>query len=116
MKRFLLLGLFFVLFVFSNAAQGTSKSLNQLSTQLAEAKSVAEELAVKIELIDFYARVDSRKCKTAINQLLSSRKRYPNDQSQQKIDLIFAEYLFNSGNTEQFKLLFSNKLSKQISC
>jgi hypothetical protein len=114
MKRFLLLGLFFVLFVFSNAAQGTSKSLNQLSTQLAEAKSVAEELAVKIELIDFYAQVDSRKWKTSIKQLLANRKRYPNDQSQQKIDLIFAEYLFNSGNTEQFKLLFSNKLSKRV--
>jgi hypothetical protein len=114
MKRFILLGLFFVLFVFSNAAQGTSKSVNQLSTQLAEAKSVAEELAVKIELIDYYAQVDSRKWKTSIKQLLANRKRYPNDQSQQKIDLIFAEYLFNSGNTEQFKLLFSNKLSKRV--
>ena len=101
-----------VLFVFSNVAQGALKTLNQLTTQLGVAKSVSEELAVKIELIDFYAQVDSRKWKTSIQQLITNRKRYPNKESQREIDLIFAEYLFKSGNLEQFKLIFTTKLSK----
>jgi tetratricopeptide (TPR) repeat protein len=112
MKRFFLLVMLCVLFVFSNVAQGALKTLNQLTTQLGVAKSVSEELAVKIELIDFYAQVDSRKWKTSIQQLITNRKRYPNKESQREIDLIFAEYLFKSGNLEQFKLIFTTKLSK----
>jgi tetratricopeptide (TPR) repeat protein len=103
--------MFSVLFVFSNVAQGALKTLNQLTTQLDKAKSIEEELESKIELIDFYAQVDPRKWKTSTLQLLVNRKRYSNKESQQKIDLIFAEYLLKSGNHEQFKLLFSTKLS-----
>lgn len=112
MQRFFLLFMLCVLFVFSNVAQGALKTLNQLTTQLDEAKSVTEELDAKIELIDFYAQVDPRKWKTSIARLKSMRKRYPTKESQQKIDLIFAEFLLKSGNIEQFKLLFSSKLSK----
>jgi tetratricopeptide (TPR) repeat protein len=112
MKRFFLLAISCVLFVFSNTAQGTLKSLNQLTTQLEEAKSVSEELKVKIELIDFYASVDSRKWKTSIRQLVANRKRYQTKESQQEIDLIFGEYLLKSGNIEQFKFHFSTKLAK----
>lgn len=111
MKRFLLLVLSCVLFVFSNAAQGGLKSLNQLNNQLIEAKSASEQLAAKIELIDFYAQVDPRKWKTSIQDLMINRKRYPERESQQKIDILFAEYLFKSGNIERFKEEFSKKLS-----
>ena len=100
-----------VLFVFSNVAQGNLKSLNQLKNQLAEAKTITEQLDAKIELIDLYEQVDPRKWKTSILELHSIRKRYPKGESQQKIDIIFAEYLFKSGNIERFKLLFSTKLS-----
>lgn len=111
MKRFFLLVPLCVLFVFSNAAQGSLKGLNQLNNQLAYAKTVSEKLDAKIELIDFYAQVDPRKWKTAIEELNVTRKRYPERESQQKIDIIFAEYLFKSGNIERFKLLYSTKLS-----
>ena len=100
-----------VLFVFSNVAQGNLKSLNQLKNQLAEAKTITEQLDAKIELIDLYEQVDPRKWKTSIMELQEIRKRYPKGESQQKIDIIFAEYLFKSGNIERFKLLFSTKLS-----
>ena len=100
-----------VLFVFSNVAQGALKTLNQLTTQLGVAKSVTEELAVKIELIDFYAQVDPRKWKMSIQELIVIRKRYSERLSQQKIDIIFAEYLLKSGNMERFKQVFSTKLS-----
>ncbi len=100
-----------VLFVFSNVAQGNLKSLNQLNNQLAEAKTITEQLDAKIELIDLYEQVDPRKWKTSILELHSIRKRYPKGESQQKIDILFAEYLFKSGNIERFKLLFSTKLS-----
>lgn len=40
-----------------------------------------------------------------------NQKTLPKRESQQKIDIIFAEYLFKSGNIERFKLLFSTKLS-----
>ncbi|MEN9987978.1 MAG: hypothetical protein RLZZ585_1017 [Bacteroidota bacterium] len=111
LQRFFLLVLICVLFVFSNVAQGNLKSLNQLKNQLAEAKTITEQLDAKIELIDFYERVDPRKWKTSILELLSIRKRYPKGGEQQKIDIIFAEYLFKSGNIERFKLVFSTKLS-----
>ena len=111
MKRFLLLVLSCVLFVFSNVAQGNLKSLNQLKNQLAEAKTITEQLDAKIELIDLYEQVDPRKWKTSILELHSIRKRYPKGESQQKIDIVFAEYLFKSGNIERFKLVFSTKLS-----
>jgi tetratricopeptide (TPR) repeat protein len=100
-----------VLFVFSNVAQGALKTLSQLTTKLEDAKSITEELDAKIELIDFYAQVDPRKWKTSIAQLKAKRKRYPTKESQQKIDLIVAEFLLKSGNIEQFKLHFSTKLS-----
>lgn len=100
-----------VLFVFSNVAQGNLKSLNQLKNQLADAKTITEQLDAKIELIDLYEQVDPRKWKTSILELHSIRKRYPKGGSQQKIDILFAEYLFKSGNIERFKLLFSAKLS-----
>lgn len=100
-----------VLFVFSNVAQGNLKSLNQLKNQLADAKTITEQLDAKIELIDLYEQVDPRKWKTSILELHSIRKRYPKGESQQKIDIVFAEYLFKSGNIERFKLLFSTKLS-----
>ena len=111
MKRFLLLVLSCVLFVFSNVAQSGVKSLNQLNNQLAYAKSATEQLDAKIELIDFYTQVDPRKWKTSILDLHASRKRYPERESQQKIDIIFAEYLLKSGNIERFKQVFSTKLS-----
>ncbi len=111
MKRFLLLVLSCVLFVFSNVAQSGLKSLNQLNNQLAEAKSATEQLDAKIELIDFYAQVDPRKWKMSIQELIVIRKRYPERESQQKIDIIFAEYLLKSGNIERFKQVFSTKLS-----
>ena len=111
MKRFLLLVLSCVLFVFSNVAQSGLKSLNQLNNQLAEAKSATEQLDAKIELIDFYAQVDPRKWKMSIQELIVMRKRYPERLSQQKIDIIFAEYLLKSGNIERFKQVFSTKLS-----
>ena len=57
MKRFFLLAISCVLFVFSNVAQGALKTLSQLTTKLEDAKSVTEELDAKIELIDFYANV-----------------------------------------------------------
>ena len=110
-QRFFLLVIMCVLFVFSNVAQGNLKSLNQLKNQLAEAKTITEQLDAKIELIDLYEQVDPRKWKTSILELHSIRKRYPKGESQQKIDIIFAEYLFKSGNIERFKLLFSTKLS-----
>lgn len=100
-----------VLFVFSNVAQANLKSLNQLKNQLAEAKTIREQLDAKIELIDLYEQVDPRKWKTSILELHSIRKRYPKGESQQKIDILFAEYLFKSGNIERFKLVFSTKLS-----
>jgi tetratricopeptide (TPR) repeat protein len=87
------------------------KSLNQLNNQLAYAKSATEQLDAKIELIDFYTQVDPRKWKTSILDLHASRKRYPERESQQKIDIIFAEYLLKSGNIERFKQVFSTKLS-----
>lgn len=111
LQRFFLLVIMCVLFVFSNVAQGNLKSLNQLKNQLAEAKTITEQLDAKIELIDLYEQVDPRKWKTSILELHSIRKRYPKGESQQKIDIIFAEYLFKSGNIERFKLLFSTKLS-----
>jgi len=111
LQRFFLLVMLCVLFVFSNVAQGALKSLSQLTTKLEDAKSVTEELDAKIELIDFYAQVDPRKWKTSIAQLKAKRKRYPTKESQQKIDLIVAEFLLKSGNIEQFKLHFSTKLS-----
>jgi tetratricopeptide (TPR) repeat protein len=114
MKRFLLLVLSCVLFVFSNVAQSGLKSLNQLNNQLIEAKSASEQLAAKIELIDFYAQVDPRKWKTSIQDLMINRKRYTERESQQKIDILFAEYLFKSGNIERFKLLFTTKLSTSV--
>ncbi|MBP5995349.1 MAG: histidine kinase [Crocinitomicaceae bacterium] len=100
-----------VLFVFSNVAQGNLKSLNQLKNQLADAKTITEQLDAKIELIDLYEQVDPRKWKTSILELHSIRKRYPKGESQQKIDIIFAEYLFKSGNIQRFKLVFYTKLS-----
>ena len=114
MKRFLLLVLSCVLFVFSNLAQSGLKSLNQLNNQLADAKTAAEQLDAKIELIDFYAQVDPRKWKTSIQDLYVSRKRYPERESQQKIDIIFAEYLLKSGNIERFKEVFNTKLSNVV--
>ena len=100
-----------VLFVFSNVAQANLKSLNQLKNQLAEAKTIREQLDAEIELIDLYEQVDPRKWKTSILELQTIRKRYPKGESQQKIDIVFAEYLFKSGNIERFKLIFSTKLS-----
>lgn len=114
MKRFLLLVLSCVLFVFSNVAQGGLKSLNQLNNQLADAKTATEQLDAKIELIDFYAQVDPRKWKTSIQVLYVSRKRYPERASQQKIDIIFADYLLKSGNIERFKEVFNTKLSNVV--
>ena len=111
LQRFFLLVIMCVLFVFSNVAQGNLKSLNQLKNQLADAKTITEQLDAKIELIDLYEQVDPRKWKTSILELHSIRKRYPKGESQQKIDIVFAEYLFKSGNIERFKLLFSTKLS-----
>ncbi|MFM1947539.1 MAG: hypothetical protein RL207_1822 [Bacteroidota bacterium] len=111
LQRFFLLVFICVLFVFSNVAQGNLKSLNQLKNQLAEAKTITEQLDAKIELIDLYEKVDPRKWKTSILELISIRKRYPKGGEQQKIDIIFAEYLFKSGNIERFKLVFSTKLS-----
>ncbi len=114
MKRFLLLVLSCVLCVFSNLAQSGLKSLNQLNNQLADAKTAAEQLDAKIELIDFYAQVDPRKWKTSIQDLYVSRKRYPERESHQKIDIIFAEYLLKSGNIERFKEVFNTKLSNVV--
>ena len=114
MKRFLLLVLSCVLFVFSNLAQSGLKSLNQLNNQLADAKSAAEELDAKIELIDFYGQVDPRKWKASIQELSINRKRYPERESQQKIDIIFAEYLLKSGNIERFKEVFNTKFSNVV--
>lgn len=110
-QRFFLLVIMCVLFVFSNVAQGNLKSLNQLKNQLADAKTITEQLDAKIELIDLYEQVDPRKWKTSILELHSIRKRYPKGESQQKIDIIFAEYLFKSGNIQRFKLVFYTKLS-----
>ena len=93
LQRFFLLVMLCVLFVFSNVAQGALKTLSQLTTKLEDAKSVTEELDAKIELIDFYAQVDPRKWKTSIAQLKAKRKRYPTKESQEKIDLIVAEFL-----------------------
>jgi tetratricopeptide (TPR) repeat protein len=111
LKRFLLLGIFCFLFVFSNLAQGTPKRLNQLNEQLSASRSPSEELAAKIELIDYYAREDSRKWKQDIFQLQSTRTRYSGKDAQQKITLIYAEYLVKSGNIEQFKSVFSRQLA-----
>jgi hypothetical protein len=111
LKRFLLLDIFCVLFVFSNLAQGAPKRLNQLKEQLTASKSPSEELAAKIELIDFCAREDSRKWKQDILQLWSTRKRYSGKDAQQKISLIYAEYLVKSGNLEEFKSIFSKQLA-----
>ena len=110
-QRFFLLVIMCVLFVFSNVAQANLKSLNQLKNQLAEAKTIREQLDAEIELIDLYEQVDPRKWKTSILELQTIRKRYPKGESQQKIDIVFAEYLFKSGNIERFKLIFSTKLS-----
>ncbi|MCX8487097.1 MAG: hypothetical protein ORN53_08005, partial [Crocinitomicaceae bacterium] len=90
------------------------KSLNQLNNQLADAKTATEQLDAKIELIDFYAQVDPRKWKTSIQVLYVSRKRYPERASQQKIDIIFADYLLKSGNIERFKEVFNTKLSNVV--
>ena len=88
MKQFLLLVLSCVLCVFSNLAKSGLKSLNQLNNQLADAKTAAEQLDAKIELIDFYAQVDPRKWKTSIQDLYVSRKRYPERESHQNQALI----------------------------
>ncbi len=100
-----------MLFVFSNVAQGTPKRLNQLQKQLSASKSLSEELAAKIELIDYYAHENPRKWKQAIYQLLSTRTRYLEKGAQQKISLIYAEYLVKSGNLEEFKSIFSKQLA-----
>ena len=111
MKRVLLLALICVLFVFSNVAQATPKRLNQLKQQLAASKSLSDELAAKIELIDYFAHEDPRKWKHEICQLQSTRSRYPEKTAQQKISVIYAEYLVKSGNLDQFKSIFSKQLA-----
>ncbi|MFM6936044.1 MAG: hypothetical protein ACKOXP_11420, partial [Flavobacteriales bacterium] len=112
LKRFLLLAIFSSLFVFSNAAQTSQKSLKQLKANITSAKSVGEELSARIELIDYWAQVDTRKWKEEIQSILASRSHYPSQESQQQIDILSAEYDWYSGNMDQFKSILSNRLKK----
>lgn len=114
LNRFFLLGIFCVFFVVGSVAQGPLKSLQQLNEQVAGANTIKEELTAKIERIDYFAQSDVRKWKTALIQLKKQRNRYPSKESQQKIDVLVAEYLLKSGNNDAFKSIFSTKLASVI--
>lgn len=111
LNRIFLSGIFCVLFVLTNVAQGSPKIVQQLNEKVAEAKTINEELAAKIERIDYFAQADVRKWKTEILQLKKQRNRFPSKEAQQKIDVLMAEYLLQSGNNDAFQSIFENKLA-----
>ncbi|MEN9972425.1 MAG: hypothetical protein RIS20_772 [Bacteroidota bacterium] len=109
--RFFICCIFSVLTVsFAHSQEANTTSL-ALKEKISKAKNSGDALMSTLELIDFYEHTDLVKWKQSILSLYANQKRYSGQRSKQLVELIYAEYLFKTGNTSQFKSNFLKKMS-----
>ncbi|MEY4658540.1 MAG: hypothetical protein RJB36_306 [Bacteroidota bacterium] len=96
------------------SAQTQANTLKQLNQSILAAKTKAEQLSAKINLIDYYSQVNPRKWRETNLALQSERNKYPGKQAQNRLNLIYAEYLFKNGNTDLFKEIYVQKLQGAV--
>ena len=73
------------------SAQTQANTLKQLNQSILAAKTKAEQLSAKINLIDYYSQVNPRKWRETNLVLQSERNKYPGKQAQNRLNLIYAE-------------------------
>jgi tetratricopeptide (TPR) repeat protein len=109
--RFFICCIFSVLTVSFAHTQETNTTFLALKEKISKAKNSGDALMSTLELIDLYEHTDLVKWKQSILSLYANRKRYSGQKSKQLVELIYAEYLFKTGNTSQFKSNFLKKMS-----
>jgi hypothetical protein len=109
--RFFICCIFSVLTVSFAHTQETNTTFLALKEKISKAKNSGDALMSTFELIDLYEHTDLVKWKQSILSLYANRKRYSGQKSKQLVELIYAEYLFKTGNTSQFKSNFLKKMS-----